>query len=309
MQLSAHYLVRAELAYAESLALESLPVLRKGRDYAYYMSLHWLRHIASAKGDAAGIKKWSSLEKELGDTTKDDFVIAYAHYGLADAFSRIGDVEAATQAAERSVRLLVKHNSFLTPIASQELARALLQGSEYKSAEETASDSIREAWKEWSLMELCLDSYAILVEAIGADHWHRGAAFFSRPRKRFAARMARRSRIVSWFFPSLKPHALRVSGRASVILGKTARAEQYFARAIKSAQESGADFECARTLIDRSMLEGINAEQDRSQGLEKLEYLGCVLPDAEVEYLGIDREAHHARAAEARAGYEAELQN
>ena len=70
MQLSAHYLVRAELAYAESLALESLPVLRKGRDYAYYMSLHWLRHIASAKGDAAGIKKWSSLDPYSTEATE-----------------------------------------------------------------------------------------------------------------------------------------------------------------------------------------------------------------------------------------------
>ncbi|GEM_PF-6446787 len=31
-----------------------------------------------------------------------------------------------------------------------------------------------------------------------------------------------------------------------------------------------------------------------------IEELGWVLPDAEVEYVGIDRDAHHARSAAAR---------
>jgi hypothetical protein len=39
-----------------------------------------------------------------------------------------------------------------------------------------------------------------------------------------------------------------------------------------------------------------------------LESLGCVLPDAEVVYLGLDRAALHARAAEARARHEAEME-
>ena len=51
-----------------------------------------------------------------------------------------------------------------------------------------------------------------------------------------------------------------------------------------------------------------DATADRHRGIDLLESLGCVLPDAEIEYLGIDREAHHARAAEARTKHESELQ-
>jgi hypothetical protein len=56
------------------------------------------------------------------------------------------------------------------------------------------------------------------------------------------------------------------------------------------------------------MIEYPESNADREKGLELLESLGCVLPDAEVEYLGIDREAHHARAREAREAEE-ELSN
>ena len=75
---------------------------------------------------------------------------------------------------------------------------------------------------------------------------------------------------------------------------------KYFDKAIAAAMKIGADYEHARALIDKSMLDYPEAQSDREKGLALLMSLGCVLPDAEVEYLGFDRSEHHARAAAAR---------
>ena len=75
-----------------------------------------------------------------------------------------------------------------------------------------------------------------------------------------------------------------------------------------AAAEFGIKYEHSRALIDKSLIDYGDADADRNKGLALLESLGCVLPDAEVEYLGIDREAHHFRAAMARAKHEAELE-
>ncbi|MFN7291596.1 MAG: hypothetical protein ACK5YR_16320 [Pirellula sp.] len=75
---------------------------------------------------------------------------------------------------------------------------------------------------------------------------------------------------------------------------------QYFDKSIIAAEKIGAQYELARTLIDKSLLDHPQAASDRQRGLALLESLGCVLPDAEVEYLGLDRAAHHDRSATAR---------
>ena len=72
---------------------------------------------------------------------------------------------------------------------------------------------------------------------------------------------------------------------------------KYFAKAENSAQDVGAEYEHARTLIDKSNLDYANAMSDRERGLEMLAMLGCVLPDRELEYLGIDRDSHYAQSA------------
>jgi hypothetical protein len=116
------------------------------------------------------------------------------------------------------------------------------------------------------------------------------------------------ARLTGWIFPNNLPLAHRVSGRAACARQKKRKAIMFFDKAIAAATEIGADYERARTWIDRSMIDQADAVADRERGLALLESLGCVLPDAEVEYLGIDRDAHHARAAEARQKHHAELE-
>ncbi len=122
----------------------------------------------------------------------------------------------------------------------------------------------------------------------------------SRQDRRLAQRMARLSRWTGWIFPNNKPHAFRVSGRLAAAKGQSKKAIKVFDKAIAAGQKIGADSEHARSLIDKSMLDYPEAMADREKGVALLESLGGVLPDAEVEYLNIDRQAHHARSAAAR---------
>ena len=89
---------------------------------------------------------------------------------------------------------------------------------------------------------------------------------------------------------------------------KTRKAKRYFDKAIAAAEKIGAEYEHARGLIDKSTLEYPEAMADRKRGLALLESLGCVLPDAEVDYLGFDREAHQARVGDVIANAEAEIE-
>ncbi len=107
-------------------------------------------------------------------------------------------------------------------------------------------------------------------------------------------------RFVGIVFPNNRPHAYRVTGRLAAAKSNKRKSIKFFDKAIAAATKIGAEYEQARSLIDKSTLDYPDAMSDRQKGLVLLESLGCVLPEAEVEYLGIEREAHHARAAASR---------
>ena len=252
MQLSAHYLVRGELGHGEQLATGALPILRRERDYAYHLCLHWLRHIYSVRGVAKGIYRYASTELDVGEATGDGIVTSYGLYGMADAYGRMGQFDMARESAKRAVETLKALNACVVlPIALQEQVRALVQSSAYDEAQQLAAESLQYTWKEWALIELSLDTYPLYVEALCADLWQRGTESFSSQQRRLIARMARRSRIVGLLFPNLKVHALRVSGRACVASGNSRKGNKYFDKAIAAAQKIGAKYEQARATIDQ----------------------------------------------------------
>ena len=127
-----------------------------------------------------------------------------------------------------------------------------------------------------------------------ADRWKAGCCEFL-------------GRLLGRVFPGNLPYSYRMSARLALALGKKKRARKHFDRAIAVAEKIEAKYEYARSLVDRSQIDDPAATADRHRGIDQLESLGCVLPDAEIEYLGIDRESHYARAAEARAKNESEL--
>ena len=227
--------------------------------------------------------------------------------GWHDAKGRIGEFDKACEAAQRAVDILepLEAACCRTDCSSGAGSCFAVQSSAYDRAQRLAEKALKFLWKEWTLFEFTLDTYPLYAEALCADRWQRGPQAFSGQQRRLIARMARRSRIVGLVFPNLKVHALRVSGRACVASGNSRKGKKYFDKAIAAAQKIGAKYEQARATIDKSMLDYPEAKTDRQRGLELLESLGCVLPDAEVGYLDVDRDAHHARAAEARGKTEA----
>jgi hypothetical protein len=108
-------------------------------------------------------------------------------------------------------------------------------------------------------------------------------------------------------FPNTRAHAYRVSARLVKVKGKQRKSLRLLNRAIASAERIGAHYEHARSLIDRSFLGHPDADADREAGLNLLAKLGCVLPDAEVDFLGLDRETHYANASAAQSISEEEL--
>ena len=180
-----------------------------------------------------------------------------------------------------------------------------MQSSAYDRAQRLAEKALKFLWKEWTLFEFTLDTYPLYAEALCADRWQRGPQAFSGQQRRLIARMARRSRIVGLVFPNLKVHASVSPAERALPLEIPGKARSTLTKQLRQAQKIGAKYEQARATIDKSMLDYPEAKTDRQRGLELLESLGCVLPDAEVGYLDVDRDAHHARTAEARGKTEA----
>ena len=299
----AMYFFLGDFANAKIQSMASIPELVRTRDYLLGESYHWLRHTESACGNVTEILKWANLELESAAERNDLVVMGYGHYGLADGFARIGDFAKGISHAKEACRIFADPKIFTLGIAMQELARAQLQASQYAVAQKSWQDCSAYLFRNLFLNELVLDTFSIATEARLGPYWHQGPKKPQGSERRTGLRAARKARMFCFRFPTLRPHCFRVSGRAFAAAGKKRKAVGYFDKAIAAGEKIGAEYERARALIDKSMLDYPNALTDRQTGLNLLESLGCVLPDAEVVYLGIDRQAHHQKSAAAREKY------
>jgi serine/threonine protein kinase/tetratricopeptide (TPR) repeat protein len=296
---------RGELDRAESDLLQAENLFDKVDDYRLNVALHFLRHLWSIRGDSSKIEEYGRKEFELAKRSNDEITMAYGNYGLADAYSRQGEFQRGVLHAQAAVDVLEKWNATFKCIAYQELGRTQLQASDYPAARATLRHAVGLVFR-FRFFEISVPSFSLLAEAVLGSNWIVNSESLSRKDRNSAQRMARIARWTGWLFPNNLPHAHRVSARHAVAKGKKRKAMKYFDKALAAAQKVGADYEGARARIDKSMLDYPNSKWDREQGLALLESLGCVLPDAEVEYLNIERDAHHARAATARAQHDSD---
>ena len=287
-----------DLDLAEAELVETASKLKQFRSYHEGMSYHFLRHSASIRGRPALVDYWSQRELEYASRSGDEVSKAWAYYGMADGLSRAGQVEEAIQFAQKSKDILKAVESQTVMVADQELGRALLQKSEYGHARKVLSDSERLMSRLFLFPEIWVDTLPLLTEAMLGASWINKNP--DRGQLKAASRMAFKSRLICNKFPTIKPHAMRVSGRAMAARGRLSAAKKFFGKAQEAAERIGAHYEQARALIDQSMLEEPDSKLHRQAGLELLESLGCVLPDAELEHLEIDRETHYGRARDAR---------
>ena len=303
-----HYYYFGLLDDAQRSCERSEMLLSRSGDWHLSLAVHFQRHIWSVRGNASEVMRYSKRECDLANQTGDQLVLAWGLYGCADGYTRIGDASSAIEAASEAVRIMEQlDTSTVISIAYHELGRAQIQGADYKSAVESLAKAVQLVLG-LRVMEITVYAFPLYVEALLNVNWIPSSRE-PIPAKvgRTASRMTMLSRFFGRVFPNIRAHGFRVTGRLKVSQGRQGKAMKWFDKAIAAAEKIGAEYDKARALIDKSLCDYPQADADRARGLDLLEQLGCVLPDAEVEYLGIDREAHHRRAAAARAAYEANL--
>ena len=250
----------------------------KARDWQYSLCIHWWRHLYSAIGDSDQIVKYSELEIESGKRTKDKVAESWGKYGLADGLGRQGNTKRALELAREACDYLEDFGTSYT-VAYAELGRAQLQASKYSEAVESLTHNLHEIRKGLVYMEITMVTLPLLVEALLADQWI-SAKVDKDKLKRAKKNAWWAGRIVTPFITH-RPLCNRVFGRLAQANGKTEKAIKYFEKAIQIAEKTGAKYDLARSLIDKSRIAQSESAQLREQGLQILDSLGCVLPVAE----------------------------
>ncbi|MFN7842811.1 MAG: protein kinase domain-containing protein [Pirellula sp.] len=275
--LGSYHLFTGNLPRAEELLTASLALFRKSRDWQYSLALHWLRHTHSAIGDVKKIIETASMERENASQTHDTVIDAWGKYGLADGLARSGQYSQAVQLAQEAEAVLdgASHH-----VCLQELARTLLNASRYREAAEAARRCIRETLT-CAIVEISADGFPIMIEALLGEHWATDRRAISKANHRSARFYSLFALCLGFLFCSLRPHCTRVRGRLAVASGRNRKGARLFTKAIQVAEQSGARYELARALIDRSRLRGKGFRVDYDRGCQLLNELGGVLPPKE----------------------------
>ena len=263
------------------------------------MSQHFLWHVWSVRGVASRVLLHASAEESIARLSNDELFLSYSFYGQAEALAHQGKTKEAHKLAERAIATLTKFNATFVCMAHMQLARVQIQAGEYRDARTSLSKSIKDIPK-LRFFDITVPTFFLYVESVLATNWIRSPSAITSGDLLKARCFAFFARAAGWLFPNQKPPAWRVSGRLAAAKGRTRRAIRCFDKAIAAGDKIGARYEQARSFIDKSTLDYVDAETDRQHGISMLEELGCVLPDAELEYLDVDRESHYARSAAAR---------
>ena len=260
---------------------EAFRVLDKVRDTTGMVSHHFLRHLYAVRGDIP--RELAEAEEEIAIATKCDDVetLAWGQYGKANALARAGRTDEAQSLATRAVEATGLRSSGTLAVACGVVGYVRLQASDYPGAREALERSRACIKRKLFLVEFVGPTFPLLVESLLGPRWADAEGAPTREVVRKACRESRFARFIGWRFPNYRPHALRVSGRAAFALGKTKKARQYFERAIAAAEALGARYDRARALLDASLVIPTKADDYRRYGLQLLDELGAVVPEAE----------------------------
>ncbi len=272
-----------QLDAAESELRGAVGILDKVRDHTGMFTHHFLRHIASVRGDIPRELAEADTEIAIGLASDDAETLAWGHYGKAGALARAGRIDEALEFAARAVESTRIKSSNTFAVATGVLGFACLQASDYAGARQALEQSRTSINRTFFLVEFVGPTYPLLVESLLGPRWADAEAGGgpSRAVARKAWRESRFARFIGWRFPNHGPHALRVSGRAAFALGKTTQAARYLERSIAAAEKLGARYDLARAWLDASHVIPEKAEEYRRRGQRLLEELGAVVPEAE----------------------------
>ena len=275
------YYCLGRLDEAETVLLQAVGQMDQVGDWFGAFSHHILRHVYTVRGDITKELVEAEAEITIGTACGDLDIVAWGHYGKADALARAGRLGEARELSARAIESLNAHGSWAVGIAYQVLGFVRLQASDYAGARAALEQSRSSIKRTLSLIEFVAALYPLLVESLLGPRWADADDGPSRAVARKARGESRFARFIGWRYPNYGSHALRVSGRAAFALGKTKQAAQYLERAILAAEKLGARYDLARAWLDASLVIPDKADGYRRRGQQLLDELGAVVPEAE----------------------------
>lgn len=275
------YYCGGQLDQAEQILLDAEKVLSRSRDLHASYVYHFLRHVYSVVGDTKAILDAGKKELEVARSTNNSEIMGWAQYGMTHAYALSGRFDEAQQAAEESLRLTSANRSGFGTISLMEQGFALMQDSQYDDAIAVFQQSYALMKNRYFFFEIAMALFPRWTEALIGPNWHQQGTQFNR---RAAKKIARIAWFASFWFPNISPHTCRVLGRLNFASGNKKKAMRLFARSITLADRIGARYDKARTLLDQSLAGSATASEDRRHGIELLDALGAVIPQAEMKH-------------------------
>jgi tetratricopeptide (TPR) repeat protein len=285
--------LQGRLADAENLGRSVLERMKREGEVWHRMGLvHHLRHLQAVRGHSDKELEEAEVERRTAEEIAEPDSISWAHYGFANALSRMGRLDEAHQHLSQALAAIEGlHRPLTRSIALVHAGFVYLQSSDYEQAITVLDESRRVLQSELMYFEYQVGAYPRLIEALLGPDWHNP---LPRAVLRRAKRFSLMSRLFGWRFPTLRPHALRIRGRLLWASGRGRKAVKAFEKAISAARGLGADYDLARSLLDLSAIDANRRDELRAEGIAMLKRLKAVIPFAERWQLGEnpDRECH-----------------
>nr|MBC8356324.1 protein kinase [Planctomycetota bacterium] len=246
--------------------------------------LHMHRHVLAYIGSASSELDMAKAVLRVATETGNAQGLCWGSYDVASALARKGELPAAFRHMQQANSTLTAERYYMTEaIRASTDAYVRLQSSDYTTANQLA----RFAWKlvvrkliSIDVAMLCLP---ILIESISGPQWLSPLSIQDR---RTLRRLLRMRLAVYTTQTNLRPHLLRVTGRAYSALGNKRKAIPQFQKAVRIARRKGMDYQRARGLLDLAALKKDGREDNRAEAIELLKKMESVIPYAESWLLG-----------------------
>lgn len=276
-----------QLDDAEKLIIDVLPKMaREGESFHRMCLIHTLRHLYGVRGHSEQELEQAEIERRVGESISEPDTIAWAHYGFADAYARMGRLKEARQHMSTSLAAIEGLDRPLSrSIAFNHAGFVYLQSSDYGQAFNLLEESRRVLESEFMYFEYQVGTYSRIIESALGPDWT-GPIPTSNVKR--ARRFAIKARFFGWRFPTLRPHAQRALGRLMWAIGRKRKARAHFENSIASARSIGAEYDLARSLLDLSSIDDKRHEELRADAVSILRRIKGVVPYAERWQLGVD---------------------
>ncbi|WP_166825672.1 serine/threonine protein kinase [Thalassoroseus pseudoceratinae] len=278
-----HYASKPSLADEQySLAFEHLT--QAGFHTYSCLAAHMHRHLHAVIASSSVELESARRTLQTAQAVDDQRTQCWGHYDIANALARLGDVTAALEHIEAARGFLQTGERYLTDaifLCTEGYVR--IQASAY----EAARFSLEAGWylvkSRKLLMNVSVRALPYLIESLVGPNWTQPIDPVVRKRLK---RLCRVAIGMDWLYPDIASPAQRSRGRAYAAKGNTRKAVRCFAKAIRRADEFGAEYDRAKSLLDLAAVQTNGQDKLRQEAIKVLKKMESVIPRAESWLLG-----------------------